>query len=97
MRSEPYTQGQMQMAAGSEIARRVAAGRRHDPQRRLAAVRLARLVDAEEGDVLAVGRPGDVAARAGQTGELDRLAAARGHGVDGRRGGEVGALARIGA
>ena len=33
--------------------------RGHDPERVLAAVRLARLVDAEEGDVLSVGRPRD--------------------------------------
>ena len=44
----------MQVPAGREIARRAARGR-HDPERVLAAEGLARLVDAEERDVLAVG------------------------------------------
>ena len=87
---------QVQMAAVREVTR-AATARRHDPERVLAAVRLARLVDAEEGDVRSVGRPGDEPARAREPRQLRRLSATRAHDVHGLAALEVGALAAIGA
>ena len=86
------------MAAGREIARRLAAGRRHDPQRRPRS-RTARPPRRCRGRRRARRRATsstalhEPARRASST----RLSAARGHGVDGRRGVEVGALAGVGA
>ena len=56
MRSEPRARCRCRCRPGARSRGAPPAGR-HDPERVLAAVRLSRLVDAEEGDVRTVGRP----------------------------------------